>query len=100
MLPTLWLILVASAFGGLMSKTGMLTRAIAPLLRWVKTTGSLIVASAATATGYALVILMTPLVLLAAAMWSYRNEVIPARENLDDVYGEVPLHPPTRRTSI
>lgn len=170
MLPTLWLILVASAYGGLMSKTGMLATAIAPLMRWAQTAGRLIVASAATAlsfnlamadpyvsiivssetfrerfkqgrlepvvqsvsiagsgsllsaiipwnvhgafvagvlgiatfsfAGYAVVIWMTPLVLVGAAMSFYRGDVIQAEQNPDDVYGEVPAQPPLRRTSI
>ena len=170
MLPTIWLILIASAFGGLMSRTGMLKAAVAPLLRWARTSGRLIVASAVTATGfnlgmadpyvaiivsaetyrdrfkqarlepvvqsvsiagsgsllssiipwnvhgafvagvlglgvlsfagYAIVVWATPLVLLAAAMLRYRNDVIPAGEDPEEVYGEPPSQPPTRRTSV
>lgn len=153
-----------------MSKTGMLKTAITPLLRWAKTSGRLIVASAATTigfnvamadpyvaiivgsktyrdrfkqarlepvvqsvsiagsgsilssiipwnvhgafvagvlgigvlsfAGYALVIWLTPLVLIAAAMLFYRNDIIPPEDDPDDIYGEVPDGPPARRTSI
>jgi NhaC family Na+:H+ antiporter len=170
LLPTVWLILVASAYGGLMSRTGMLTTAIAPLLRWAKTPSRLIVASAATTTGfnlamadpyvsiivgsetyrdrfkqarlepvaqsasiaasgsllssiipwnvhgafvagvlgigtlgfagYAVVIWATPLVLIAAAIWLSRKDVIPPATDPDDVYGAAPAKPPERRTSI
>ena len=170
MLPTVWLILVASAYGGLMSRTGMLTTAIAPILRWAKTPGRLIVASAATTTGfniamadpyvsiivgaetyrdrfkqarlepvtqsasiaasgsllssiipwnvhgafaagilgigtlsfagYAVVIWATPLVLVAAAVWLSRKDIIPPAADPDDVYGTAPRRPPERRTSI
>ena len=44
--PTVWLILVASAYGGLTSRTGMLTTAIAPVLRWARTPSRLVLASA------------------------------------------------------
>jgi NhaC family Na+:H+ antiporter len=170
MLPTIWLILVASAYGGLMSKTGMLKTAIAPLLRWATTSGRLIIASAVTVTGFnlamadpyvsmivgaetfrdrfkqarlepvvqsvsiagsgsllssiipwnvhgafvggvlgigvltfagfAVVIWATPLVLVAAAMLSYRNDTIPTDMDPDDVYGEIPDELPDRRTTI
>ncbi len=170
LLPTVWLILVASANGGLMSRTGMLKTAIAPLLRWARTPGRLIVASAATTTGfnlamadpyvsiivgaetyrdrfkqarldpvaqsasmaasgtllssiipwnvhgafvagvlgigtlslagYAVVIWLTPLVLIAAAVRLSRKDVIPTTSNPDDVYGTPPDKPPERRTSI
>ena len=36
MLTTVWLILVAAAFGAIVDHTGMLQRLLAPLLRWAK----------------------------------------------------------------
>lgn len=170
MLPTVWLILVASAYGGLMSRTGMLATAVRPLLEWARTPSRLVVASGATATGfnlamadpyvaiivgaetyrerfkrarlepvvqsasiaasgsilssiipwnvhgafvagvlgigtlslapYAVVIWATPLVLVAAAVWLSRKDVIPSSSDPDDVYGPERTIPPERRTSI
>ena len=51
MLPTVWLILVAAAFGALVSSTGMIDRLLAPLLSWATGTFRLIVAAAATSIG-------------------------------------------------
>ncbi len=78
MLPTVWLILVASAYGGLMSRTGMLTTAIAPLLRWAKTPGRLIVASAATTTGFNLA-MADPYVSIIVGAETYRDRFKQAR---------------------
>ncbi len=51
MLTTVWLILVAAAFGAIVDHTGMLQRLLAPLLRWAKGAARLIVASAVTCIG-------------------------------------------------
>ena len=78
LLPTVWLILVASAYGGLMSRTGMLTTAIAPLLRWAKTPSRLIVASAATTTGFNLA-MADPYVSIIVGSETYRDRFKQAR---------------------
>ncbi len=39
MLNTIWLILVAAAFGAMVDHTGMLQRVLAPLIGWAKTSG-------------------------------------------------------------
>lgn len=170
LLPTVWLILVASAYGGLMSKTGMLRTAIGPLLRWATTSGRLIVASAATAAsfnlamadpyvsiivsaetfrdrfkrarlepvvqsvsiggsgsllssiipwnvhgafvagvlgigvisfaGYAVVIWLTPIVLIVTGALRYRHDLIPDDQDPDDIYGTPSADLPHRRTSV
>ncbi|NOE36452.1 Na+/H+ antiporter NhaC family protein [Ruegeria sp. HKCCD7318] len=51
MLPTIWLILVAAAFGALVEFTGMLRRLLAPLLAWATGGARLIVATAVTGIG-------------------------------------------------
>ncbi len=51
MLPTVWLILVAAAFGALVDHTGMLRRLLAPLLSWARGGARLIAASAVTGIG-------------------------------------------------
>ena len=51
MLNTIWLILVAAAFGAMVDHTGMLQRVLAPLIGWAKTSGRLIAASAVTSIG-------------------------------------------------
>ncbi len=51
MLPTVWLILVAAAFGALVTRTGMLDRLLAPLFRWAVGRFQLIVATAVTSVG-------------------------------------------------
>ena len=51
MLNTIWLILCAMAFGAVMERTGLLERIIRSVLAAAKTTGSLIVATLATAVG-------------------------------------------------
>jgi NhaC family Na+:H+ antiporter len=51
MLTTVWLILVAAAFGALVDSTGMLRRLLAPLLAWAKGAVRIIVASAITGIG-------------------------------------------------
>ena len=72
LLPTVWLILVASAYGGLMSRTGMLAAAIAPLLRWARTSARLIIASAATTTGFNLA-MADPYVSIIVSAETYRD---------------------------
>ncbi len=88
LLPTVWLILVASAYGGLMSRTGMLATAIAPLLRWAKTSARLIVASAATTTGFNLA-MADPYVAIIVGAETYR-----------DRFKEARLEPVTQSASI
>jgi NhaC family Na+:H+ antiporter len=44
MLPTIWLVIAAFAFGGVMEKTGALDRLIAPIVNLAKTEGSLVAA--------------------------------------------------------
>jgi NhaC family Na+:H+ antiporter len=44
MLPTIWLVIAAFAFGGVMEKTGALDRLIAPVVNLAKTQGSLVAA--------------------------------------------------------
>lgn len=78
MLPTVWLILVASAYGGLMSKTGMLSNAVAPLLRWARTPSRLIIASAATTTGFNLA-MADPYVAIIVGAETYRERFKTAR---------------------
>lgn len=78
MLPTVWLILVASAYGGLMSRTGMLAVAIQPLLRWARTSARLIVASAATTTGFNLA-MADPYVSIIVGAETYRDKFKAAR---------------------
>lgn len=51
MLTTIWLILVAAAFGALVDHTGMLQRLLNPLLAWAKSRSRLITASAVTCIG-------------------------------------------------
>ncbi len=51
MLNTIWLILCAMAFGAVMERTGLLERIIRSVLAAAKSTGSLIVATLATAVG-------------------------------------------------
>jgi len=51
MLNTIWLILCAMAFGAVMERTGLLERIIRSVLAAAKSTGSLIVATLATAMG-------------------------------------------------
>jgi Na+:H+ antiporter, NhaC family len=51
MLNTIWLILCAMAFGAVMERTGLLERIIRSVLAAAKTTGSLILATLATAVG-------------------------------------------------
>jgi NhaC family Na+:H+ antiporter len=51
MLNTIWLILVAAAFGAMVDHTGMLQRILAPLISWARTSGRLIAASAVTSIG-------------------------------------------------
>lgn len=51
MLNTIWLILVAAAFGAMVDHTGMLQRVLAPLIAWAQTSGRLIAASAVTSIG-------------------------------------------------
>lgn len=51
MLNTIWLILCAMSFGAVMERTGLLERIIRSVLAAAKTTGSLIVATLATAVG-------------------------------------------------
>ncbi len=51
MLTTVWLILVAAAFGAVVDHTGMLQRLLAPLLRWAKGGSRVIVAAAVTCLG-------------------------------------------------
>jgi Na+:H+ antiporter, NhaC family len=51
MLPTVWLILSAMMFGGVMERTGLLQKIAATILGLVRGTGSLIVATLATAFG-------------------------------------------------
>ncbi len=78
LLPTVWLILVASAYGGLMSRTGMLAVAIAPLLRWARTSARLIIASAATTTGFNLA-MADPYVAIIVSAETYRDKFKSAR---------------------
>lgn len=77
-LPTVWLILVASAYGGLMSRTGMLAVAVGPLLRWARTPGRLVVASAATSTGFN-VAMADPYVAIIVGAETYREQFKQAR---------------------
>ncbi len=51
MLTTIWLILVAAAFGALVDHTGMLHRLLSPLIAWATTGAKLITASAVTCIG-------------------------------------------------
>ena len=51
MLNTIWLILVAAAFGAMVDHTGMLQRVLAPLINWAQTSGRLIAATAVTSIG-------------------------------------------------
>ena len=51
MLTTIWLILVAAAFGAVVDHTGMLQRLLAPLLSWAKGGARLITAQAVTGIG-------------------------------------------------
>ncbi len=51
MLNTIWLIMSAMTFGGVMEKTGLLQRLVLTLLRGVKGTGSLILTTVCTAIG-------------------------------------------------
>ena len=51
MLTTIWLILVAAAFGALVDHTGMLQRLLSPLLTWATSGAKLITASALTCIG-------------------------------------------------
>lgn len=51
MLNTVWLIVCAMAFGGVMERTGLLERLIRAVLRLARSTGSLIAATIATAFG-------------------------------------------------
>ncbi len=88
LLPTVWLILVASAYGGLMSRTGMLAAAIAPLLRWARTSARLIIASAATTTGFNL------------AMADPYVSIIVSAETYRDRFKEARLEPVTQSASI
>jgi NhaC family Na+:H+ antiporter len=78
LLPTVWLILVASAYGGLMSRTGMLAAAIAPLLRWARTSARLVIASAATTTGFNLA-MADPYVSIIVSAETYRDRFKEAR---------------------
>jgi NhaC family Na+:H+ antiporter len=51
MLNTIWLVLCAMAFGAVMEKMGLLERLVRSVLRAAKRTGSLILATLATAVG-------------------------------------------------
>ncbi len=51
MLTTIWLILVAAAFGALVDHTGMLQRLLRPLIAWATSGAKLITASAVTSIG-------------------------------------------------
>lgn len=51
MLTTVWLILVAAAFGAVVDNTGMLARLLAPILRWARGARRLITASALSSIG-------------------------------------------------
>ena len=44
MLPTIWLIITAFAFGGIMEATGVLQRLVAPVVAWAKSLGALVAA--------------------------------------------------------
>src|SRR5690606_1109452 len=51
MLPTIWLIVVALAFGSILDEFGFLSKLVTPLLTRARTTGSLIATSVGTAIG-------------------------------------------------
>jgi NhaC family Na+:H+ antiporter len=51
MLETVWLILSAMAFGGVMEYTGLLARLIQPILKWAKSDRRLLVATGLTSIG-------------------------------------------------
>ncbi len=48
MLPTIWLIISAMVFGGVMESSGMLQRIVDSIMKWVNSTGSLVASTAAT----------------------------------------------------
>ena len=51
MFETIWLILMATSFGAVVDATGMIQRVIAPVIRWSKTSGRLMVATALSSIG-------------------------------------------------
>jgi NhaC family Na+:H+ antiporter len=51
MFETIWLILMATSFGAVVDVTGMIQRVIAPVIRWAKTSGRLMIASALSGIG-------------------------------------------------
>jgi NhaC family Na+:H+ antiporter len=170
MLPTVWLILVAAAFGALVTSTGMLDRLLAPLLQWATGAFRLIVAAAATSIGmnaaladpyasiilsgttfrdrfkaarlepsvasvsvagsgtiasplipwnvngafaagtlgvatfayaqYAVLLWVTPLLLLVLGLAVYRRDQLPSEQAADDSYQAASVDLPERRTSV
>jgi NhaC family Na+:H+ antiporter len=78
MLTTVWLILVAAAFGALVDYTGMLKRLLAPLLAWARGGARLITASAVTGIGLNAAT-ADPYMSIILSSATYREKFIKAR---------------------
>ena len=81
MLPTIWLILSAMVFGGVMESSGMLTRIMHSIMKRVKSTGSLVASTA-----------VSCIFFNASASDQYISIVVPGRM-YSDAYREKGLKP-------
>ncbi|NJK31726.1 MAG: hypothetical protein HC927_04515 [Deltaproteobacteria bacterium] len=78
MLTTLWLILVAASFGAVVDYTGMLARAIAPVVNWATGTVKLILTTMLSSLGLNLVT-ADPYVSIVLASRMFRGQYIKSR---------------------
>ena len=78
MLTTIWLILVAAAFGAVADKTGMLARVIQPVINWTKGPATLILATMLTSIGLNTVA-ADPYVSIVLVARMFRGEYIKER---------------------
>ncbi len=78
MLNTIWLILIAAAFGAVTDYTGMLHRIITPVISWTKGAATLILATVLTSLGLNTVV-ADPYVSIVRAARMYRGEYMKER---------------------
>lgn len=75
MFPTVWVILMAAAFGAIVDYTGMIHQVVAPVIRWAKSASRLIFATVVSIVGMN-VLTADPYVSIVLTGRSFRNEYI------------------------
>lgn len=82
MFETIWLILMASSFGGILDYTGMIQRVISPVIHWSKSSSKLVFSTALTSVGLN-VFAADPYISIVLSGKMYRREYI--RRNIKPV---------------